>query len=211
MPLPLSISGRKHETNRPPCLRTHVHLLSGLYTIKGGGDFLSRFNNFPLPLRRGRAGVGVTPYPPQAVHHGALGFLSSHQPLALTPCKTTLSDKRKKAKPDSSGLDPRVKPEDRLRQSMEVRVRVIPWPPKKSAARQAPGVTIGEADGPWQTIETKPFISGWALMPIGPDNADWYYLRLARCFRSSSHRALNYSRFRWLEHRAINMQRTLRL
>ena len=76
--------------------------------VKGGGDSLSGFNNFPLPLRRGRAGVGVTPYPPKATHHGALGFASCGHPLALTPCKTTLSDKRKKAKPDSSGLIPAI-------------------------------------------------------------------------------------------------------
>ena len=76
--------------------------------------------------------MGVTPYPPKATHHGALGFASCDQPLALTPCKTTLSDKRKKAKPDSSGLDPRVKPEDRLRQSIVVRVSVFPWTPKEA-------------------------------------------------------------------------------
>ena len=102
------LSGLRSASGKVGCHRVCSSPPSHPPPVKGGGDFLSRFNNFPLPLRRGRDGVGVTPSPPQAVHHGALGFLSSHQPLALMPCKTTLSDKRKKPKPDSSGLVPAI-------------------------------------------------------------------------------------------------------
>ena len=106
------LSGLRSTSGKTGCHRVCGSPPSQPPPVKGGGNFLSRFNNFPLPLRRGRAGVGVSTSQPQAVRHGAFDLESCDYPLALAPCKTTLSDKRKKAKPDSSGRNRASKAEN---------------------------------------------------------------------------------------------------
>ncbi len=82
------LSGYTRQYGKQAVVEYASHAPPNLPPSRGEEVLFSRFNNFPLPLRWGRAGVGVTPLPPQAVRHGVFDLLSCDHPLGSNTLQT---------------------------------------------------------------------------------------------------------------------------